>query len=74
MEPMLVAATFANQPFEHGYSLAAPDGWWQEIFNSDAAIYGGNNIGNASATLPAANGSINLVIPANGFVVLQKVE
>jgi 1,4-alpha-glucan branching enzyme len=72
VEHMLVAASFNNQPFGNGYYVPAPDGWWQEIFNSDSAMYGGNNVGNGGATLPA-NNAINLVIPANGLVVFQKV-
>lgn len=39
----------------------------------DAAIYGGGNIGNASATLQVDKGQINAVIPARGFVVLQNI-
>jgi 1,4-alpha-glucan branching enzyme len=71
VEQMLVAASFHNQAFGNGYYVPAPSGWWQEIFNSDAAIYGGDNIGNGGATLPA-DGAANMVIPANGFVVFQK--
>jgi 1,4-alpha-glucan branching enzyme len=49
-----------------------PDGVWREIFNSDAALYGGFNIGNAGAGLPATNGRIQIALPANGFVVFEK--
>jgi 1,4-alpha-glucan branching enzyme len=45
---------------------------WQEIFNSDAAIYGGHNIGNFGAAIPCDNRRIQLRLPANGFLVLQK--
>ncbi|MHC1701701.1 MAG: 1,4-alpha-glucan branching protein GlgB [Humidesulfovibrio sp.] len=32
----------------HGYSVRCPGGGhWREVFNSDAAIYGGSNVGNA---------------------------
>ncbi len=50
-----------------------PDGWWQEVFNSDAAMFGGNNIGNGGLTLQVNGGVINAVIPARGFVVFEKV-
>jgi 1,4-alpha-glucan branching enzyme len=49
-----------------------PDGAWSELFNSDAAIYGGNNIGNFGGTLYAANGRIQLRVPANGFLVFAR--
>ena len=50
-----------------------PAGGWQEIFNSDAAIYGGDNVGNGGATLQVNSGQINAVIPAHGFVVLERL-
>ena len=34
-------------------SLAIPDAGWKEIFNSDAAIYGGQNVGNSGAMIPS---------------------
>ncbi len=76
-EQMLVVASLNNLPFAQGYVIQSdrlPAGGWTEAFNSDAAIYGGDNVGNGGATLPVANGQINVVIPANGFVVLQKTS
>ncbi len=52
--------------------LAIPDAGWKEIFNSDAAIYGGQNIGNRGATIRSNQGRLNVAIPANGFVLLVK--
>ncbi|CAA9319725.1 MAG: GH13 / GH13_10 / GH13_9 / GH13_11 / GH13_36 [uncultured Gemmatimonadetes bacterium] len=74
---LLVVASLNNQPFAAGYVLDTsaqrlPGGLWQEIFNSDSATYGGSGLGNFSASLPCDNGRIDLRIPANGFVVLQK--
>ena len=48
---LLVVASLRNQPFLDGYIIQTdasrlPDGSWREVFNSDAANYGGNNIGN----------------------------
>jgi 1,4-alpha-glucan branching enzyme len=68
-----------NAPFDQGYFIGTdssqlPADGWQEIFNSDAAIYGGDNVGNNSATLQANGGQINAVIPAHGFIVLQRVS
>lgn len=76
-ERLLVLGSLNDSPFDHGYVITAdpaqlPDGGYQEIFNSDAAIYRGDNIGNGGATLQVNNGSINAVIPAHGFVVFQK--
>ncbi|MEC4816596.1 MAG: alpha amylase C-terminal domain-containing protein [Scytonema sp. PMC 1069.18] len=53
--------------------LSKPISSWQEIFNSDAERYGGYNVGNLGASIPANNGRISVIIPANGFVVLQKM-
>ena len=52
--------------------LAVPNAGWKEIFNSDAAIYGGRNVGNLGATIPSSQGCLDVVVPANGFVVLVK--
>ncbi len=66
-----------NRVFADGYviekdSLAIPAGLWKEVFNSDAAAYGGWNVGNLSAILPSSPGRLNVVIPASGFVVFVK--
>lgn len=76
-EEIIIAASMNNAPFADGYivekdTLAIPDGGWKEIFNSDAAIYGGQNMGNDGGTLTASNGALNMKIPANGFVVLAR--
>jgi 1,4-alpha-glucan branching enzyme len=78
-QQLLILASLNDAPFDHGYILSTdswrlPSGGWQEIFNSDAVIYGGDNVGNSGATLPVNNGQINAVIPAHGFVVFQKVS
>jgi 1,4-alpha-glucan branching enzyme len=54
-----------------GYGMELPPGQWKEVFNSDAAVYGGNNFGNFGATLNGGNTQVN--IPAAGYVVLKKV-
>lgn len=76
-EQIIVAASFNNRAFADGYliakdPLAIPDGDWKEIFNSDAAIFGGANVGNCGARIPARFGRIRVVIPASGFVVLVR--
>jgi len=52
--------------------LAIPNAGWKEIFNSDAAIYGGQNRGNGGAIIPSSQGRLNVTIPANSVVVLVK--
>jgi 1,4-alpha-glucan branching enzyme len=76
-EEVIIVASFNNAAFANGYAiekdlLAIPNAGWKEIFNSDAAIYGGQNIGNGGATLPSNQGRLTVAIPANGFVVLVK--
>lgn len=35
-----------------GYRIGCPSGgWWQEVLNTDAACYGGSNMGNASGVM-----------------------
>jgi 1,4-alpha-glucan branching enzyme len=74
---VLVVASLNNQPFQNGYRIQTdpnrlPTGLWRETFNSDSDIYGGANVGNLGAAIPADNGHIELVIPANALLVLQR--
>jgi 1,4-alpha-glucan branching enzyme len=75
---LLVVASLNNRPFADGYVVRTdpgrlPAGSWQEVFNSDAEAYGGSNVGNYGAAIPAWDGRIELRLPANGFVVLRRV-
>ncbi|CAN5826292.1 1,4-alpha-glucan branching protein GlgB [soil metagenome] len=78
-EVVLVAANFTPSP-RHGYRLGVPEaGRWDEILNTDAAIYGGSGHGNLGSidTGPLAvpfHGrphSIDVVIPPLGVVVFK---
>jgi len=76
-EEVVIVASLNNTSFANGYVsekdlLAIPNAGWKEIFNSDAAIYGGQNTGNGGATIPSNQGRLNVTVPANGFVVLVK--
>jgi 1,4-alpha-glucan branching enzyme len=76
-DSLLVVASLRNQPFLDGYviqteSSRLQDGAWHEVFNCDAALYGGNNVGNLGADIPVLGGRIQARIPANGFLVFQK--
>ncbi len=61
------------------YRIGVPDaGWYAEVLNSDAAVYGGGNVGNGGgvATEPvAAHGfdqSLRLTVPPLGCLLLKK--
>jgi 1,4-alpha-glucan branching enzyme len=75
-QQVVIFASFNNTAFSNGYivekdSVGIPDGEWTEVFNSDAALYGGQNIGNFGATIPSRGGRFAANIPASGFVVFQ---
>ena len=62
-----------------GYRIGVPEpGWYHEILNSDAEMYGGGNVGNGGGvgTEPvAAHGfdqSLRLIVPPLGTLVLKK--
>ncbi len=68
----LICASLANHPYADGYVVQndrIESGLWTEIFNSDSAAYGGDNIGNMHRTIRCEDGRIEIVIPFAGFVV-----
>jgi 1,4-alpha-glucan branching enzyme len=76
-EEVIIVASLNNTGFANGYViekdlLAIPNAGWKEILNSDAATYGGQNVGNSGASVASSQGRLNVVIPANGFVVFVK--
>lgn len=74
-EQFLILVSFRNEPFGAGYRLSGidlPEGGWKEVFNSDSRLYGGDGVGNVGATLHAAGGTFEAVIPANGLLVFQR--
>jgi 1,4-alpha-glucan branching enzyme len=78
-QQLLVLGSLNDAAFDHGYVVATdsgrlPSGGWQEIFNSDAAKYGGDNVSNGGATLQVNGGQINAIIPPHGFVVFEKLN
>ncbi len=75
--PIVVALNFTPIP-RHNYRIGVPcGGTWAEIFNSDAAHYGGSGQGNLggveAAPVPWHNRpwSLNLVVPPLGAVFLR---
>ncbi|HEX5107970.1 MAG TPA: 1,4-alpha-glucan branching protein GlgB [Vicinamibacterales bacterium] len=74
----VMIANFTPVP-RPSYRVGVPEaGWYHELLNSDAAVYGGSNMGNgggvASAGVPAhGHGhSLTLIVPPLGFVMLKK--
>jgi 1,4-alpha-glucan branching enzyme len=49
------------------------DDLWRERFNSNATRYGGDGVGNGPGPRRAASGSLGVVVPAMGFVVLERL-
>jgi 1,4-alpha-glucan branching enzyme len=73
-DDVLVMASLNNQPFTSGYAIdGVADGMWREVFNSDAALYGGWNDGNGGADLPSGSGRFTAVLPRAGFVVFRRL-
>jgi 1,4-alpha-glucan branching enzyme len=77
-EDFLVVASLNNHPFNNpAYIFHAeriPDGRWREVFNSDAAVFGGNNVGNLGAEITTQHGTLECVVPANGILVFERVS
>jgi 1,4-alpha-glucan branching enzyme len=74
----VMVANFTPVP-RPGYRFGVPEaGWYREALNSDAAVYGGSNMGNSGGvhTDPIAdhgfNQSISLTVPPLGFVLLKR--
>jgi 1,4-alpha-glucan branching enzyme len=73
-EETIVVGTLNNRAFSRGYTIQdwrIADGRWREIFNSDAAAYGGSDLRNEGA-LTSAGGVLTVNVPANSLLVLQR--
>jgi 1,4-alpha-glucan branching enzyme len=76
----VMALNFTPVPRDH-YRIGVPHaGWYQERLNSDAAIYGGSNLGNAGGVTTeavAAHGfpqSISLQLPPLACLLLKRAR
>ncbi len=77
-EPLLAVFNFTPVP-RLEYAVGAPQpGWWAEVFNSDAAVYGGSDVGNAGGA-EACHGpaqgrphSLRLTLPPLAMVLLRR--
>ncbi len=74
---MLVLCNFTPVP-RHGYRVGVPEaGHWAEVLNSDAAVYGGANMGNGGGVwtedVPAHNhdASISVMLPPLSTLFLR---
>lgn len=74
---VLIVCNFTPVP-HHRYLVGVPlQGFWKEILNSDAAVYGGSNVGNSggvatkNAPCFGRKQSLQLTLPPLGAVVLQ---
>jgi 1,4-alpha-glucan branching enzyme len=76
-DELLIVASFNNRVFEEyviqSDSWRLPGGEWRELFNSDAAIYGGANVGNLGGDVPVQDGRLKICLPANSFVVFGRI-
>ena len=75
--PVLVVCNFTPVP-RHAYRIGVPSqGSWEEIINTDAAVYGGSNVGNGGAVTAEAvashnyPASLNLTLPPLATIVLR---
>lgn len=79
-DPMLVVLNL-TPVLRTGYRVGVPrGGYWDEVFNTDAACYGGSNIGNmggVEAEEPGCHGlpfSVPMTLPPLSVVVLESPE
>jgi 1,4-alpha-glucan branching enzyme len=74
---VLVACNFTPVP-RHGYRVGVPlEGFYRELLNTDAACYGGSNLGNAGGVRAEPRPwsgqpwSVSLTLPPLGAIVLK---
>ncbi|WP_417383666.1 1,4-alpha-glucan branching protein GlgB [Gimesia sp.] len=79
-EHVIVVANFTPVPRD-GYRIGVPKpGFYHEIINSDAKIYGGSNMGNAGGVYSekisshGMNHSITLNLPPLGLLIMKPVS
>ncbi len=77
-DTVIIACNFTPVP-RHNYRVGVPEeGFWEEILNSDAPIYGGSgqgNMGGVEATPVSFHGlpcSLNLTLPPLGAVYFKR--
>jgi len=72
---LLIVGSLNNTAFNQpSYQISHPDlanGTWAERLNSDQPVYGGAGATNPDP-LQASGGAIDVIVPANGVVVLER--
>lgn len=71
----LVAASLNDTSFNCGYifrSSLLPDASWREMFNSNAAAFGGDNLGNDGCIRESRNSQFECVLPHNSVIVFRR--
>ena len=72
-ERCLVVVNFTPQVYRD-YRIRVPfSGTWREVLNTDSALYGGSNVGNAGAVTTVTAGAVpelNLVVPPLAAIFL----
>src|SRR6476660_2600241 len=76
-DTLLVVCNFTPVP-RHNYQVGVPwGGWWREVLNSDAPMYGGSGQGNLGGVLAAPVGRhgrpylLTVTVPPLGMVVFK---
>jgi 1,4-alpha-glucan branching enzyme len=74
----VILANFTPVP-RPAYKIGVPEGgWYREILNSDAEMYGGSNVGNGGGVMASDESShgfphsMSVTVPPLGFVLLKK--
>jgi 1,4-alpha-glucan branching enzyme len=74
----VMLVNFTPVPRE-SYIIGVPaGGWYREVLNSDAGMYGGSNVGNAGGVLAEETPThgfdyaLSLTVPPLGFVLLKR--
>jgi 1,4-alpha-glucan branching enzyme len=74
-ENHLVIASFSNHPKVpcRIHSSRLGEERWREIFNSDAARFGGTNLGHLGGVIHANDGVLECLPPANSLLVFERL-
>jgi len=70
-----IAGSLADTSFDNGYSFfhpAIPAGQWREVLTSDDTVFEGSGVSNGNTPVSSETGHINMRIPANGVIVLER--
>ncbi len=69
-DAFFVVTSLNKEDLQH-HPVKMPPGPWREVFNSNAARYGGNNFGNGGRVLPGGE-HVHMNIPSGGVVVFKR--